>query len=317
MWDNALELAILRTLAYADVFDYPLRPAEVHRYLVGVPASREDVNQAMRAGSLLRNHATQVYGYYTLRGREELVYRRWLRERVSMELWPRAAHYGRLMAGLPFVRMVAVTGALAMNNVAGRVDLDYLIVTEPGRLWLCRSLVILLVRWAGLRGMVICPNYFISENALSISTRNLYTAHELTQMVPLSGLQVYRRMREANRWAQEYLPNALGPPNPFQAIQVDEVGETVPLTKMAETILRTPLGSRLECWEMERKIRKFSRHWQDRAEVDFGADWCKGHFDGHGKRAMSAYHARLVELGFESKYRLEPVTESIPAGITT
>jgi hypothetical protein len=190
MSEATLELAIMRTLAYADMFDYPLRPAEVHRYLVAEAASLQRVDQALRDSRLLRELTSQVDDYYALRGRTSLVRLRQERQQVSGGLWPRAARYGRLMAGLPFVRMVAVTGALAVNNVDRRVDLDYLVVTEPGRLWLCRALVILLVRWALLRGGVICPNYFISTSALSIAERSLYTAHELAQMVPISGMGV-------------------------------------------------------------------------------------------------------------------------------
>src|SRR5205085_8843103 len=116
------------------------------------------------------------------------------RASVATDYWHRAIHYGHIMGGLPFVRMVAVTGALAMDNIADG-DVDYLVVTEPGRLWLCRALIVGLVRVAALRGTELCPNYFLSERALVLHERNLFIAHEVAQMVPVAGLETYQRMR--------------------------------------------------------------------------------------------------------------------------
>jgi hypothetical protein len=56
---------------------------------------------------------------------------------------------------------------------------------------------------------------------------------------------------------------------------------------------------------MERKIRKFTRFSPQRSEADFGVDWCKGHFDGHGKRAMALYQQRLRRLGIEEGAHVE------------
>jgi len=49
-------------------------------------------------------------------------------------IWPKAVGYGQAIARLPFVQMVAVTGALAMDNADAGDDLDYFIVTESDRL---------------------------------------------------------------------------------------------------------------------------------------------------------------------------------------
>jgi hypothetical protein len=205
----ALERAILLAVAYADIFDYPLTIAELHRYLIGAAATPAAIHAAL-------NHDHAPYplvssdGYVVLRGREAIVATRRRRARVAARLWPQALRYGQVIAGLPFVRMVAVTGALAMDNVDPGADIDFLIVTEPGRLWLCRALVVGLVRLAARRGDRLCPNYFLSERALALDEQTLYTAHELTQMVPIAGLATYYHMRRVNAWADAFLPNAAG-----------------------------------------------------------------------------------------------------------
>ena len=183
----ALERAILQTVAYADVFDYPLTADEIHRYLVGVSASRGAVRALVSNGNLPRA-LSRSGRYFSLSGRESVFETRKARAASATEYWRRAVGYGRSMSHLPFVRMVAVTGALAMDNMADG-DIDYLVITEPGRLWLCRALIVGLVRVAALKGTALCPNYFLSEHALVLNERNLFTAHEVTQMVPLAGTQ--------------------------------------------------------------------------------------------------------------------------------
>jgi hypothetical protein len=187
--------------------------------------------------------------------------------------------------------MVAVTGALAMDNVAD-ADIDYLIVTEPGRLWLCRALVVGLVRAAAMRGATLCPNYFLSERALAIDEQNLFTAHEVTQMVPLVGSATYARFRQLNAWTREYLPNADGAPKRIAMVEPGRVGARGVL----ESSLRSRFGSALEGWERSRKMRKLGRRGDGHTEAAFGPDWCKGHFDDHGQLTLARYSARLAAL---------------------
>ncbi len=286
-----LERAIWCTVAYGDVFDYPLTAQEIHRYLAGLWASQAEVADALARGRLFPRHLGRREGYFFLPGREAIVALRQERARLARQLWPQALGYGQLMARLPFVRMVGVTGSLAMDNPGEQADIDYLIVTESERLWLARMLIIGVVHLAARRGTVLCPNYLVSERALLFPTRNIYTAHELAQMVPLSGPAVYRRIRAVNAWCQRFLPNAQGPPRDFTGPAARGLAQ-----RLAEAPLRTPLGAWLDRWEMGRKVAKLQREHPGASEASFSVDWCKGHFTGHSQRIMRAYRQREQAL---------------------
>lgn len=306
-FDTNLVNALQWTLAYADVFDYPLTLQQLHRYLIGMEVPFHHLQAVLGNGHLAEVQVSRTSGFFTLAGRESIVESYQQRARYSKQLWAKAAAYGKLIARLPFVRMVAVTGALAMNNATpGRGptgilpgdDIDYLIVTVPERLWLCRALVILLVRFAALRGDTICPNYFLSERAVTFEQQNLYTAHELVQMVPLSGEEIYTQMRNKNTWSDKFLPNAKSQPQSSYADQKQRSNGQ--MVSIIESPVFSPLTSLLEKWEMERKVQRFQDQAREGTEVSFCADWCKGHFDGHGSKTMRAFKARLQDIGLQA-----------------
>ncbi|HUE96670.1 MAG TPA: hypothetical protein VMN39_08420, partial [Longimicrobiaceae bacterium] len=234
----AVDRGIVRALAYADVFDYPLGAREVHRYLVQVTAPPPVVKG--RLGALVASRRIARGGdLYTLPGRESLVATRRRREETAARLWPEAIRWGRALAGLPFVRMVAVTGSLASDNVEPGGDIDYLVVTAAGRVWVGRAMTNLVRRRALRRGVRLCPNFVLSEESLLIRDRNLYTAHELAQMVPIAGRAVYRRMIATNGWTREYLPNL----SAEARLRGDVEGGKGWLARGTEAVLRTPVGA--------------------------------------------------------------------------
>lgn len=295
---SSIDLAILKTIVYGDIFEYPLTADEISRYLVGECATYETVLSRLSSSRLLSDHLTTIGDYYLLAGRDDIVATRRRRSRVANTLWSHARQYGRIIACMPFVRMVAVTGALAVDNAAPNTDVDYFIVTAPRRLWLSRAAVIAVVRWAGRQGVWLCPNYFVTERNLVFEEQSLYAAHEVTQMVPLAGMDTYRHLRRLNTWAMRYLPNAEGPPREQTA---SAVGQNVvrALSRAGEVALRTPAGEWIEQWEMNRKVEKFTANGNGHKEVHFGPDCCKGHFDEHGRRTLAQFTERLRELDLQ------------------
>lgn len=284
--------AVYLALLYADVFDFPLTPAEVFTFLPccsSQPAVAKAIESCLDAGTV------ETDGIFLfLAGRSETAASRRHRATIAGAVWPKARRYGRLIWALPYVRMVAVTGSLAVDNAEESADIDYLVVTAPGRLWLTRGLIVLLSKLARRRGDRVCPNYLVTTDALELEPRDIYTAHELAQMVPLHGTAVARQLWSANRWCLQFLPNAQ-----FR----DECADnTLPpgvasFKRVLEVLLRLPPGEAIERWERKRKIARLSREaGPESREARFSADICKGHIDGHGGRVLRLFASRIAGI---------------------
>ena len=293
---TAIERAVLQTVAYGDVFDYPLRADEVHRYLHGVPSTVEATAASLAKWSASGGPLGHRNGFYMLRGREGLVDVRRTRTLHAARLWPAAVYYGHVIAALPFVRMVGVTGSLAWDNIDRGGDIDYLIVTEPDHLWTCRWLVAALVRVARLKGVQLCPNYVVSKRALTLGEPNLFGAYELMRMTPIAGFAVYRRLRRANPWAARLLPNAVEPQGHPRLARTVRKRAFARLAHLGERLLRSSLGTQLERHEMTYRIRKMFRNGLVGGETSYAVDWFKAHTNGHRQRTLAAFAERLDAL---------------------
>ncbi|MEJ2735766.1 MAG: hypothetical protein P8189_19750 [Anaerolineae bacterium] len=286
--------AILHTLVYADLFDYPLTVLEIHRFLTGYAAPLATVEEHLGHHDLLCERLGSTAPFWFLAGREHLVAMRQEREVFSRTLWRQARRYARLMTAIPFVRMVSITGSLAMNNAShAQDDVDLLIVAAKGRVWLARGMVILVVRLAQQMGTELCPNYVLSEHRLHLDEPSLFTAHELAQLVPLHGLETYHRLLEDNAWLVEYLPNAL-------PREVSMGGTRWPgrgWQWLLETVLAGRAGDAVERWERERKIPRLIQAAERRGgtEVTYTPDLCKGHVDDHASLVHELYMERLAK----------------------
>ncbi|HLF73765.1 MAG TPA: hypothetical protein VI524_05440 [Anaerolineales bacterium] len=286
---EALTRAVLYTLAYADIFDYPLTAPEIHHYLTGLHAPLEAILRTLGANGLSARRGD----YFTLPGREEIVSVRMQREARSRALLPRAMQYGRLLGALPFVRMAALTGSLAMLNLSSRADMDYMLVTQTGRLWTARAFAVTLGRLLRPLGHRICVNLLVSENALFWPRHDLYSAREMCQMIPITGADVYCRLRAANAWTESILPNStLSAP---VLARVSPHNETNRIQRLLELPLRGQRGARLEQWAMEFQLHLMSQRPGAGEETSFSPDVCQANFDHHGSWTRRAFEKRLQQ----------------------
>lgn len=294
MFTGTLERAILETLAYSDIFEYPLRLQELYRYL----PLRTEIGQLSGTLRALNQHVEKKGDYYFLPGRSAIVEIRQQREIRSRSLLPRAMLYGRVLGTLPFVRMVALTGSLAVMNISKAADFDYLLVTVPGRVWTARAFALAFGRITRRQGHILCPNLIISETALAWPLHDLYSAREMCQMVLISGAAVYQRLIEENQWVEDFLPNAHLESN---NLALKNLQATTPvLQNLLELPLRGKPGKKFEVWEMNRKIARFSKQAGFGAETVFTAEVCQGNFHHHRGWTREAFEDRLVKMGLLS-----------------
>jgi hypothetical protein len=285
----SLERAILEALVYSDIFDYPLRIEELFKYL-SVPIVRSDLNSYLNGYSgMVEFHD----GYYHLKGRENLINQRKNREIASRHLLNRAIWFGRILGSLPFIRMVALTGSLALQNCDETADIDYLLVTAHGRVWTARAFALLFGRITALFGNVICPNLIISDQALEWQQQDAYSAHELCQMIPISGRKDYLRLRQINSWTNKFLPNA----QTSCELRTTGVSGHSKLQFLLELPLLSKIGDKFEAWEMNRKINRLTKQAGYGPETKFNQDICQGNFNQHGLHTKMAYQRRLGDLG--------------------
>jgi hypothetical protein len=230
---TSLTTAIIKTLCYADVFDYPLTRQEIYRFLIAEkPHSQYQVDQTLEKLAAVKKIVPKGE-YFYLPQRSKLISLRQKRLHVSQAKISLAKRITRPISYIPGVNAIFLTGALAMQNADATDDIDILLVTKAGRLWITRLLVTLVLNQQGIRRKppgksvgnnsslknitgryqdLICPNMYLDLNTLKIpeSKQNIYTAHETIQVKPLHDPHgIHHQFLAANSWVSKYLPHAL------------------------------------------------------------------------------------------------------------
>lgn len=210
--DTGKKLSSEEVLAiyYHNIFDFPLNFRDLIRWTPAIGFTG--------VGTL---SIRSLNGYFFLDGREGNVYKRLLRKRISSKKIEIAKKAAKLISFIPFVKLVAVTGSLAMENATDESDIDLIIVTKHKTLWTTRLLTYFLLslfqisfRRSGDKKQKdkLCLNMWLDERDLywNKNDRNLYTAHEIAQIMPLINKNsTYEKFMNDNKWLLKYWPNSV------------------------------------------------------------------------------------------------------------
>jgi predicted nucleotidyltransferase len=224
---DQLERSVLKTLVYADIFDFPLNFEELVRFLITPQKASPSLVQK-KLSSLVSKGVGFRDGLYYLRGRRKIVALRSKRRSFNLSKIALAKKMAVFFKLIPWVRAIFLTGSLVRENASAEDDIDWLVITAPRRLWLTRFFSVLLLEVLGRRRRPqavknqdkVCLNLFLAQDQLTLPSdrQDIFTAYELLQAQPLwQRGEIKKAFVRANPWVKNYLANAY-----FQTITPDE-----------------------------------------------------------------------------------------------
>ena len=200
------ENSILKTLAYFDMFLYPLTKEEIGLFLeqkIDQSAFLVALNQLQQTGRIFCFDA-----FYSLQNDRSLIERRINGNQLAEKFLQTGYRNAKFLQKFPFVRAVGISGSLSKKFADEKTDIDFFIITKSERLWLARTFLHLFKKLTYLSGKQhgFCMNYFIAEGSLEIAEKNIFTATEVVTLIPVCGEEAMKQFFKDNEWTLNYLP---------------------------------------------------------------------------------------------------------------
>lgn len=169
-----LKAAVIKSVAFFDLFDFPLTPLEV---LLDTESgtSLKEVRDILDSDQRLSEEA----GFYFLRERAELIKIRKRRHNYSARKMAKAQKFAYLFRLFPGVQMIALANSMGFYNLRDDSDIDFFIITKPGWLWLSRLYCTGLAKVLASRPNQktkrdkICLSFYLSASHLAIGSLKL------------------------------------------------------------------------------------------------------------------------------------------------
>ncbi len=260
---------LIKTLLYFDVFSYPLKEDELFLYTgingQQIGLAKLELDKMVRSG-LISKHKD----FYCFGSSIHIIDRRIKGNQLAIQRMRTARIFTRIIACFPFVEAVMLSGSIAKGYMGRNDDIDFFIVTRPGRLYIARSMLVLFKKlFLANSYRNFCINYFVDSNNLCIREKNRFLATEIAFLYPAYRRGIYEAMIEANVWIKKFYPV-------FSHESVRTLEASPWSKRLMEKLLNNRAGDRLERFLHERSrliIRnKFKHMSNDRFSKSFSIE---------------------------------------------
>jgi len=215
---RSAEKAVIKTLVYSDIFEFPLSYDELWRFLISPkPVSKKSLKEILNRQS--QNFSVKN-GWHYLFQRDSLIDIRLQRNKESSKKLTDAKKIVSYLSLVPTIYLIGISGALAMENAGDKDDIDLFVITKTNTIWITRFVLILILQVFGVRrnrstkraANTVCLNMLIDEAGMAflLEKRGLYTAHEIVQLRTLFNRNnTYEKFISANKWVLNFMPNSI------------------------------------------------------------------------------------------------------------
>ena len=299
-------LSILKTLAYYNIFNYPLTREEIISLMDAIYSEKEitDAFQLLEKDELI----FQIDGFYSLYNAPFLVQRRKKGNEKAKGQLKVATRIAKLLSRFPYVKGVAVSGSLSKNFADEQSDIDFFIITSQNRLWISRTFMHLFKKLTYFVGKQhwFCMNYYLDEVGLELKEKNIFTAMEAVTTMPLRGDLAFSDFIVANDWTKKFFPKKTTELSSSKRIR------TGLLKRFVETIFNNRFGN----WLDDRLMKTTVRRWQKKTEskkgnirriilgLDAGKHYCKPDPRYFQQKVVGQFNLKMEQLIMQ----LEPLT---------
>lgn len=292
---SLLSKNIIKTLAYYDIFSYPLKLEEIYHNLPVNHCTTKDVESEL---NLLceKGLVFRIDDFFLLQNNREFVERRLRGNNLCDKRIKSAFRMSKFISKFPYVRAIFLTGSISKGYMDKESDVDYLIITEPKRLWVSKLFLTLFKKIFLLNSRkVFCINYYIDYEHLEIEEKNVFTATEIVTLIPVFGKKYYDEFYSRNIWIKEFFPNFPKRTN----VMLDEKENIV--QKIFEKLLNNTLGDKIDDWAMKLFTKVTKRKFRYFDEKDFALAF-------KSTKCESKYHPKFFQkkvlVSFEEKINM-------------
>ena len=202
-----LRRGIIRTLAYYDIFSYPLTAAEIYYNLGNNHTSLDEIKSELN--ELTSNNLVYCKGdFFQLNDDEKYIQRRRKGNELAEKRIKTARRVSGFISRFPFIRGILLSGSISKGFMEEDSDIDYFVITHPNRVWFSRLMLMLFKKIFLFNSKkIFCINYFVDSEKLEIEEKNIFTATEIVTLLPTFGKEIYDEFCEKNYWVKQYYPN--------------------------------------------------------------------------------------------------------------